>query len=606
MTLPPSHKGGGAGAEVLPRIKTASPAAGRLLALMALLGSMLAVSVAPALARPAAHRRVGYQTVRRSTNHHKPIRSALAHAAVIGGTPAGNGSFPSVALVRGVQEEGGIQCTGTVVASNLILTAAHCAENPETGVLDETSRYTIITGNVDWNAAPRQVSAVSKVIIYPGFVPSLLDRDAALLVLATPTTAPVIPLWTAGNAGTLQAGRAAEIVGWGQEYSEQELLPESLKWADTVIQSPEWCGQNASDFYEQGELCTINPPSYSTGACHGDSGGPLLVSSAEGPVEVGVTSHIYGECSTTRPTVFTRTDILIPWVHEWAEAEKPAPPTTPPTTPAPKAPAPSSPPATPTPKATPAPVVAATKAPPPPPVEGVYRGTTSQSSTPISFVVGSGGHRVTAIATKIVYRCRSGQTITEPLEGLSNDESEPITASHTFTITFSGSESESIAGSINAADGAMSGTLVAKWQTHRYGLCSTGRVSWTAQRTAPALSTMALATAGNDHGWTNQGGHILMTVAAGGRQLTDLEFTAVYECPNHHSVHLTESFLGPTEPWALESFGSFTVDLTGHNYSGRVDGTFGLGLSAPAFGTLEASTVTHYGHCRTGVVPWGT
>jgi hypothetical protein len=146
-----------------------------------------------------------------------------------------------------------------------------------------------------------------------------------------------------------------------------------------------------------------------------------------------------------------------------------------------------------------------------------------------------------------------GHSITKPLEGLSNDESEPITTSHT---------------------------------------CSTGRVSWRAQRTAPALATAALASAGNYHGWTNQGGHILMAVAVGGRQLTDLEFSAVYGCPHDHRVHLTESFLGPTEPWALEGFGTFTVGLAGHNYSGRVDGTFGLGTSAPAFGTLEASTTT--------------
>jgi|GEM_PF-1014125 len=605
---PPLDNGvDGAGAKVRPRVRIAGPTVGQLLALLTLLGFMLAVSVASASARTlTARRHTRPQTVRRSTDQHKPIGSALAHVAVIGGTQAETGSFPSLALVRGVEEEEGIRCTGTVVASNLILTAAHCAENPETGVLDEPAGYTVVTGNVDWNATPRQVSAVSKVIIYPGFVPSLLDRDAALLVLATPTTAPVIPLWTAGNAGTLQAGRAAEIVGWGQEYPEQELLPEYLKWADTVIQSPEWCGQNAGDFYEQGELCTIDPPSYSTGACHGDSGGPLLVSSAEGPVEVGVTSHIYGECSTTRPTVFTRTDILVSWVREWAEAEKPAPPITPPTTPTPKAPAPSPPPATPTPKATPAPVVAATKAPAPPPVEGVYRGTTSQSSIPISFVVGSGGKRVTAVATTIVYRCRSGHTITEPLGGLSNGESEPITAS-TFKVTFSeGSESEAMEGAINPANGEMSGTLTARWKTHRYGLCSTGRVSWVAQRQAAVASTDALTTAGNYNGWTNQNDHILITVAPNGRQLTDLDFSALYECPRHHSVHMTESFLTPAEPWALESFGTFTVYLAGHNYSGRVDGTFGLMPNNAVFGTLEASALTRYGHCHTGVVPWET
>jgi len=563
-----------------------------LLLTIGMLASMVSPSVASA--RPATHRHAGHQADRRSAPRHMPRRSALAHAAVIGGSPASSGTFPELAFISDTTEEEGFRCTGTVVASNLILTAAHCAENLETDIIDEPGGYTVVTGNVDRNAVSRQVSAVSKIVVYPGFAPSVLYGDAALLVLSTPTTAPVIPLWTASNAGTLEAGRAADIVGWGQEYYEQESLPETLKWASTAIQSPEWCAQHALNFYEAGELCAIDPPSYSTGACHGDSGGPLLASSAEGPVEVGITSHIYGECFTTEPSVFTRTDILVAWVHEWAEAVKPPAP--------PPAPAPAS--SAPVVKAAPAPAVV--PAPAPPPVEGVYRGATSQSSTPIGLVVGAGGHRVTAVATKVIYRCRGGHTISEPLEGLSNGESEPITASDTFTITFSGSESESIVGAINAGDGAMSGTLIAKWQTHRYGLCSTGRVSWTAQRTAPALSTVALATVGNYHGWTNQGGHILMTVAAGGRQLTDLEFFAVYGCPHHHSVHLTESFLGPTEPWALEGFGSFTVGLAGHNYSGRVDGTFGIGVSAPAFGTLEASTVTRYGHCRTGVVPWGS
>ncbi|MGH2902606.1 MAG: S1 family peptidase [Solirubrobacteraceae bacterium] len=538
--------------------------------------------------------------------HHHPIRSTLAHAAVIGGSPAASGAFPSLALIEGAQEEEGIQCTGTVVAPRLILTAAHCAENPETGVLDEPGGYAVVTGNVEWTASPRQVLAVSQVIVYPGFAPSVLDGDAALLVLATPTTAPSIPLWTAGNAGTLQPGRAANIVGWGQEYFEQEAVPDRLKWAETAIQSPEWCAHHAPNFYEHGELCTIDPPSYSTGACHGDSGGPLLVSSPEGPVEVGITSHIYGECVTTNPTIFTRTDILVSWVQEWAEAEKPVPPITPPPAPTSKAPTPTPIRAAPARKTTSAPVVAPAKAPAPPPVEGVYRGATSQASTPISLVVGSGGRRVTAIATNIIYHCHSGHTIGVPLDGLSNGEIEPITARHTFTVKFSGAETETVTGAIDSADGGMSGTLVANWKTHHYGLCSTGHVSWTAQHSAPRPSTDALTPAGNYHGWTNQTGHIDVTVAASGRQLTDLEFSAVYACPRHHRVRMTESFLSPTEPWALESFGTFTVYLRGHHYGGRVDGAVGLVTNGAAFGTLQATARTRYGRCHTGVVPWET
>jgi len=566
----------------------------------ALLGTLLLVATLLASATSATALAMKPQKARRNQITVKRVRAERAHAAVIGGTPAESGSFPSLAFIRGVGEEGGFQCTGTVVASNLILTAAHCAESLETGILDAPSGYKVVTGDVDWDAEPRQVSSVSRVIVYPGFVASLLDRDAALLVLATPTTEPSIPLWTASNAGTLQAGRAAEIVGWGQEYPEQEALPERLNWADTAVQGPAWCSNNAQDFYEQGELCAIDPPSYSTGACHGDSGGPLLVSSAEGPVEVGITSHIFGECETTQPTVFTRTDILVSWVHEWAEAEKPPPPVAPPVTPTP---APTPAPAAPTPTAAP---VATPPTPPPPPVEGVYRGTTSQAATPFSVIVGSGGHRVTAVATQIVYHCRSGHTLTEPLEGLSNGDAEPITASHTFTVTFSGGpETQTITGTINPAAGALSGAISAIWHTHRYGLCTTGRISWNAQRSVTA-SAAALAPTGNYRGWTNQSGHITLAIAPGGRQLTDLEFSAEYECPRHHNVHLTESFLSPSEPWALETFGTFTVYLEGHDYSGRVDGAFGLLPKSAAFGTLEATAITRYGHCHTGVVPWET
>ena len=114
---------------------------------------------------------------------------------------------------------------------------------------------------------------------------------------------------------------------------------------------------------------------------------------------------------------------------------------------------------------------------------------------------------------------------------------------HTFTITFAGEgESQAILGKVDAASGQMSGTLSARWHTRRYGLCSTGHVSWTAQRRASPPATAAIATVGRYSGWTNQSGRISFDVATGGRQLTALAFSAVYRCPGRHSVHLSESF----------------------------------------------------------------
>jgi secreted trypsin-like serine protease len=146
----------------------------------------------------------------------------LAHATVIGGSPAEPGTFPSLAFVIDVKGALADQCTGTVVAANLVLTAAHCAENMQTGDLNRGD-FEVVTGAVEWDAPARQLSGVSRVIIYPQFSRRLDDGDAALLVLSTPTTAPAITLATAANAGWVHAGTAGTIAGWGKTHYLQSV-----------------------------------------------------------------------------------------------------------------------------------------------------------------------------------------------------------------------------------------------------------------------------------------------------------------------------------------------------------------------------------------------
>jgi trypsin len=286
----------------------------------------------------------------RRANAHAP---AFAHASIIGGAPAEDGSFPSLAYIVDVQGRFVYQCTGTVVAPNLILTAAHCAENMSTGVVSNASGFRVVTGTVDPMAPEPQTSAVVGVIVYPGLVRRVDNGDAALLVLATPTTAPPITLATSSGVASFQAGSPAVMVGWGITSYEQKLPTERLRSAATVVQGRRWCTGNAPPFYPRGEICTITPPSYATGACSGDSGGPLLVpapaNSPAGsePVEIGVAVHVYGKCSTRRPSVYTSAASISSWVHTWIEAYKSSPsptaPSPPPTVPAPSVPVPSAP-----------------------------------------------------------------------------------------------------------------------------------------------------------------------------------------------------------------------------------------------------------------------
>ncbi len=264
--------------------------------------------------------------------HTQRPRSADAHEAIIGGEPARGGAFASVAQVVDVLGKESELCTGTVVAPSLVLTAAHCVENINTGALHAASGVHVLTVGID--GAPEQVSTVAAVIVYEGFVRKVDDGDAALLVLSTPASAPPVTL---ASSASLPVGATATIAGWGEMRYEHRLPTSAPQSAYTVVQSDRWCKHSAPPFYAGEEICTIDPPRYATGACFGDSGGPLLLAGATGGafVEIGIAVHVYGKCSTTRPSVFTSVDRIAAWVKSWIDAYS-----TPPSTPASPAPVP--------------------------------------------------------------------------------------------------------------------------------------------------------------------------------------------------------------------------------------------------------------------------
>lgn len=264
-------------------------------------------------------------------------RDATAHTAVIGGVPAQPGTFPSLAYIVDFQGKIAYQCTGTVIAPNLVLTAGHCAENMQTGAPYSASGYRVVIGAVEPLVPNLPVSRVLGVIVYPRLSRKFDRGDAALLVLSTPTTAPPIALASASTAKRLAvAGAAATMVGWGRTSYEQLTLTEHLQSATTAVQAGKWCNRKAPPFFARSEICTISPPSYTTGVCEGDSGGPLLIAGPSGePVEVGVADHVYDKCSTHHPSVYASVGALSSWVGSWVAAYQRTPPppsSAPPTT----------------------------------------------------------------------------------------------------------------------------------------------------------------------------------------------------------------------------------------------------------------------------------
>jgi secreted trypsin-like serine protease len=251
-----------------------------------------------------------------------------AHASIFGGSSAASEEWPWAAFILALDKHGeGFSCTGTVVAPTLVLTAGHCVEDILTGEKTPVGRYAVVTGSRDVrDSAVRQISKVVSAIPYPGFNRFKLHGDAGLLVLATPTSAPPLALAEPIDLPLFEAGMPTWIAGWG--LNDRGVKPRQspvLRRAATYVQRRTYCRNHGRAYYPffnaSLQLCTITPPGFSIGTCHGDSGGPALAYRADGtPVQVGITSLGPADCDTTLPDVFTRVDLVAPWVNEWIAA----------------------------------------------------------------------------------------------------------------------------------------------------------------------------------------------------------------------------------------------------------------------------------------------
>jgi trypsin len=248
--------------------------------------------------------------------HARPGGQATSN--IVGGSDASDGSFPWLAFIVTSDSTGTYTCTGTVISSNLILTAGHCACHTEAGSLFAPSSYAVVTGSSDWtDKSTRHVSGVTQTFLAPGYSPATDDHDAAILELSTPTTAPAIPLAT--SPASLYPGNVAAIAGWGlTDASDPGSAPDQLQYASTVVQKPGYCLLHNAQFDTTGQLCTVDAPYDDTSFCYGDSGGPVIANELQGepgtPTEIGVIDES-ADCTTNGPGYSARVDAIAPWAE---------------------------------------------------------------------------------------------------------------------------------------------------------------------------------------------------------------------------------------------------------------------------------------------------
>jgi secreted trypsin-like serine protease len=258
-------------------------------------------------------------------------------ADIINGTATGMPLPYQVALsVAGVPYEGPY-CGGSLIASRVILTAAHCVPwYQELGNV-RLNMYNWRDSDKDPGVTSINLSSGEvgvDMFPHPLYNSDTLENDVALLILpvgleegeniqyAKLNKDPNVPaaeerLYVSGWGAT-ESGTGSDILlGTVVNYLSGEECAERLE--------PWWCSTPTDEcaaLYNTKMLCAYKEE---TQPCYGDSGGPLVIASQdetapanESPLQVGIVSWGESDCGAQYPHGYTRVSTYFDWITSTA------------------------------------------------------------------------------------------------------------------------------------------------------------------------------------------------------------------------------------------------------------------------------------------------
>ncbi|XP_031347925.1 trypsin delta/gamma-like protein CG30031 [Photinus pyralis] len=207
---------------------------------------------------------------------------------IVGGEDTQIEDYPHQISLQYLDEH---NCGGSIIARNLILTAAHCTV--DFGITFLSVRYG--SSIMDKGGV---VLKVAQKFDHPSYDAVTTDYDVSILKLAgkieLSSKAQIVKLVP---SYTPEGGRAAFVTGWGALYSDGPS-PQQLQVAQVFEEDREVCGKAYRGKITERMICF---KAAGKDSCQGDSGGPLV----SGGAQIGVVSWGHGCADARYPGIYS-------------------------------------------------------------------------------------------------------------------------------------------------------------------------------------------------------------------------------------------------------------------------------------------------------------
>jgi trypsin len=251
------------------------------------------------------------------------VVAAAPSSAVVGGSDAAPGEFPSVAEII----FGPYGCTGTLIDSTHVLSAGHCGS--ATGEVGSPIGWPtpLIDVRIGSNKTGEgEQVPVSEVTVSPDYLGLSRRNDLSILTLSRASVHAPTQVAAGSERSIWDAGTLATIAGWGDTTGNGDFV-DTLQKAQVPITTDEYCrdayGENdgLTGGFDAETMVCAGYPEGGVDTCQGDSGGPLFADGSGGRRVVGVTSWGAGCAEPGSPGVYAR--VADTKLRTWVESVAP-------------------------------------------------------------------------------------------------------------------------------------------------------------------------------------------------------------------------------------------------------------------------------------------